>query len=160
MFFRIGANNFDFERGCVGALGDGEPGVAGDLERVYGVGDDGEAEAEVVFSEGVGDAIALFVDGRIWPAVFDATDADGLFDGVDAEVERAEAAGEFAGDGGFARGWEAREDDQHGVAACHVSKWASSFGESFSGSLTRYRADVSLRSVSLHARRRHHSQKT
>ena len=105
---RVRADDFDVDRLYACAFCYVAPSVARDLQGVDRVCDDRAAEAQVVFGEGVGDAVAFLNHGK-------AGVAQSLFDRVDAEVHCAGLAREFARNGRLAGSGQPAQDDEHGA---------------------------------------------
>ena len=61
---RIGADHFDLDRPCAGALRDIQPRIALDPYRIDRIGDDGPADAQIVLRHAAGDGIAGQVSSR------------------------------------------------------------------------------------------------
>jgi len=103
---RIGADDFDVQRGHTGAFLHGTPCAACERPWIHAVGDDGPPCAKVIFRHGVGDIVSLTFDAIACPAQL-------LLDRVDPEVHRSDRPRELARDRRLADARQPTEDDQH-----------------------------------------------
>ena len=92
MFGGIGTEHLDFKRGNLCVCGNVEPGFPGDWYRIDRICDHGEADAKVILGERIRHPITGITDFL----VSTLSAANRLLDGVNAQVNSRNAAGQFA----------------------------------------------------------------
>jgi len=97
MLLRIRAYNLDLDRSTVRAMRDAKPGITGNLKRINGVRDYGTTEAKIILGNGVADTISSLIDGlAARPGI-----QNGLFNGVNAQIDAAKLASQLPSKGGL-----------------------------------------------------------
>src|SRR5580692_2362785 len=101
--------NFDFKSTHSGQTGGLSPSVASHSKWIDGIRNHSSAEQKIVFGDSVGNAIPRFG----W--VHHAAITDGLLDGVDVQIHRAELTSQLSCNRCFSHPRQSTKDDQHGL---------------------------------------------
>lgn len=96
MLVWVGTNDIDMDPPCIVQTCDFFPFVTGEFDGVAAIGDHGESDAQVIGCDAIGEAVAFALD------IDTAQIAQCLFDGIDAQEERAGVLCEALGEGGLA----------------------------------------------------------
>src|SRR5580658_735065 len=110
MQLRTRTRNFDFKPTYSGQIRDLSPSVASHSKWIDGICNHSSAEEKIVFGDRVGNAIPRFIQ---WP-VHLAAITEGLLDGVDAQIHRAELTSQLSGNRCLSHSRQSAQDDQHG----------------------------------------------
>src|ERR1700728_2057225 len=109
MQLRTRTRNFDFKLTRSPQTRDLSPSVAGCSKWIDGICNYSSTEEKIVFGDRVGNAIPRFIR---WPVPLAAI-TDGLLDGVDAQIHRAELTSQLSGNRCFSHSRQSAKDDQH-----------------------------------------------
>jgi hypothetical protein len=112
MFLPVGTLNLDFKSGNMGTARNAEPRIPRDLNRIHGIGNHNSAETEIVLCQRIGNRVTSVTDIVVRP-FSKVRIADCLFNGIDAQVGRAEAACEFPRNRRLAYAGQTTEYDEH-----------------------------------------------
>src|ERR1700691_1393713 len=109
MQLRTRTRNFDFKLTHSGQTRDPSPSVASHSKWIGGICNHSSTEEKIVFGDRVGQAIPRFIK---WPVHLVAI-TDGLLDGVDAQIYRAELTSQLSGNRCLSHSRQSAQDDQH-----------------------------------------------